>query len=116
MGTVHSIRKGQARRAPSIENRKVTLSGGRAGKTNEELLRPREYLTPAKVERLMASAGKVGRHGHRDAALLLLAYRHALRVSELGGVAVACRGPQGWAAPRHQTQERSAVGTPAARS
>jgi hypothetical protein len=31
----------------------------------------------------MAAAGKVGWHGHRDATLLLLAYRHAQRVSEL---------------------------------
>ncbi len=82
MDTVHSIRKGQARRAPNIENRKVTAPGTRHRKTNKEL-RPREYLTPAEVERLMAAAGKVGRHGHRDATLLLLAYRHALRVSEL---------------------------------
>jgi type 1 fimbriae regulatory protein FimB/type 1 fimbriae regulatory protein FimE len=49
---------------------------------NEEL-RSREYLTEAEVERLIKAAGKLGRHGHRDAALILLAYRHALRVSEV---------------------------------
>lgn len=31
----------------------------------------------------MAAARKVGRHRHRDATLILIAYRHALRVSEL---------------------------------
>lgn len=45
--------------------------------------RTREHLTPAEVERLLVAAGKTGRHGHRDATLLLLAYRHALRVGEL---------------------------------
>lgn len=45
--------------------------------------RSREYLTPAEVERLIKAAEEEGRHGHRDATMLLIAYRHALRVSEL---------------------------------
>jgi type 1 fimbriae regulatory protein FimE len=45
--------------------------------------RTREHLTPDEVERLMAAAGGIGRHGHRDATLILLAYRHGLRVGEL---------------------------------
>jgi hypothetical protein len=44
--------------------------------------RPREYLTEAEIERLM-SAAKANRHGHRDATAILVAYRHALRSSEL---------------------------------
>jgi type 1 fimbriae regulatory protein FimE len=47
------------------------------------LWRTREHLTSAEVERLISAAGKAGRHGDRDATLLLLAYRHALRVGEL---------------------------------
>ncbi len=46
-------------------------------------LRTREYLTPDEVEALMGAAKGVGRHGHRDQTLVLLAYRHGLRVSEL---------------------------------
>lgn len=46
-------------------------------------VRSREYLTEAEVSRLMKAARETGRHGHRDATLILLAYRHALRVSEL---------------------------------
>lgn len=45
--------------------------------------RSREFLTPAEVDRLVEAAGKVGRHGHRDGTMILIAYRHALRVSEL---------------------------------
>jgi len=65
------------KRAPILDNRKVLRRP-----PNSEL-RSREYLTPNEVEALMTAARKVGRHGHRDATLVLLAYRHGLRVSEL---------------------------------
>jgi site-specific recombinase XerD len=45
--------------------------------------RPREYLTPAEVEHLMHTAQRRGRYGHRDATMILVAYRHGLRVAEL---------------------------------
>ena len=45
--------------------------------------RTREYLTPAEVTQLMQAARHVGRHGHRDTTLILLMYRHGLRVSEV---------------------------------
>ena len=46
-------------------------------------VRTREFLTPTEVDALMKAAGVVGRHGHRDKTLILIAYRHGLRVSEL---------------------------------
>lgn len=64
---------------PSIVNGKVAPPGR---KKNIEL-RPREYLTQSEIELLMQAAKKAGRHGHRDSTLILIAYRHALRVSEL---------------------------------
>jgi len=45
-------------------------------------VRPREYLIEDEVRRLMQAARRVGRHGYRDAALILITYRHGLRVSE----------------------------------
>jgi site-specific recombinase XerD len=45
-------------------------------------LRTREYLTEAEMECLLTSA-KGNRWGHRDATMLLVAYRHGLRVAEL---------------------------------
>jgi len=45
-------------------------------------LRTREYLTEAEVERLITSA-KGNRWGHRDSTMVLVAYRHGLRASEL---------------------------------
>ena len=45
--------------------------------------RGREYLTEAEVDQLRRAAGGLGRHGARDATMILVAYRHGLRVSEL---------------------------------
>jgi site-specific recombinase XerD len=43
----------------------------------------RAYLTEHEVEQLCDAARKRGRYGHRDAAMITVAYRHGLRVSEL---------------------------------
>ncbi|MEL7079009.1 MAG: tyrosine-type recombinase/integrase [Cyanobacteria bacterium J06648_1] len=45
--------------------------------------RSREHLFPTEVKAMIAAAKKVGRHGLRDSTLILMAYRHGLRVSEL---------------------------------
>jgi integrase len=46
------------------------------------VLRTREYLTEAEVQRLQEAA-KCNRWGHRDATMILVTYRHGLRASEL---------------------------------
>jgi integrase len=51
------------------------------GGSNAEL-RARERLTAAEVESLIEAA-KGNRYGHRDATMVLLAYRHGLRACEL---------------------------------
>jgi site-specific recombinase XerD len=55
--------------APSIENTSVRHT--------------RRYLTTREVEKLIEAARKHGRYEHRDATMILLAYRHGLRASEL---------------------------------
>jgi integrase len=45
-------------------------------------LRSREHLTEPEVKRLIEAA-KDNRHGHRDGTMVLVAYRHGLRASEL---------------------------------
>jgi site-specific recombinase XerD len=63
--------------SPTNVNRTVTPRR----RPNAEL-RTREHLTPKEVERLIEAA-KGNRHGHRDSTMVLLAYRHGLRASEL---------------------------------
>jgi integrase len=43
----------------------------------------RRYLTEREVEQLMDTARKVSRRGHRNATMILVAYRHGLRASEV---------------------------------
>jgi integrase len=48
-------------------------------------LRPREHLTEREVEKLIESA-RSNRWGQRDSTMILIAFRHGLRVSELCGL------------------------------
>jgi type 1 fimbriae regulatory protein FimB/type 1 fimbriae regulatory protein FimE len=48
-------------------------------------LRPREHLTQREVEKLIQAA-KGNRWGQRDSTMLLMAFRHGLRASELCGL------------------------------
>jgi len=57
-------------------------SGGPPRKRKNAEVRAREHLTEAEVEKLMKTAAG-NRHGHRDATMILVAYRHGLRASEL---------------------------------
>jgi site-specific recombinase XerD len=62
---------------PTTVNRTVTPRRRENG-----ALRTREYLTAPEVNRLIEAA-RDNRHGHRDATMILVAYRHGLRAAEL---------------------------------
>jgi type 1 fimbriae regulatory protein FimB/type 1 fimbriae regulatory protein FimE len=64
-------------KTPTIKKRTVA-----PGRLPNAVYRTREYLTAREVERLMKAAGD-NRYGHRDATMILLAFRHGLRASEL---------------------------------
>jgi type 1 fimbriae regulatory protein FimE len=49
--------------------------------TNAER-RSRKYLTSHEIDQVIVAARKVGRHSSRDSTLVLLMYRHGLRVAE----------------------------------
>lgn len=66
-----------------IPLRQPPFSGKLPTKPRNKDVRSREYLTDKEVDQLMKAAKNTGRHGHRDATLILIGYRHALRVSEL---------------------------------
>ena len=61
---------------PRNKNRSVPVRPANAE------LRPREYLTVKEVGRL-GKACRGGRYAHRDATLILIAFRHGLRASEI---------------------------------
>ena len=63
---------------PTNEKRTVALP---VRKPNAEY-RSREHLTEREVEKLI-EATKDNRWGHRDSTMVLLAFRHGLRASEL---------------------------------
>jgi integrase len=66
---------------PHPENGTVARRSPPRRRRNAEI-RGREYLTEAEIARLMTAAS-FNRHGGRDGTMILLAYRHGLRVAEL---------------------------------
>jgi integrase len=61
---------------PRNENRSVPIRPANSD------LRQREYLTVTEVKKLI-KASREGRYAHRDATLILIAFRHGLRASEI---------------------------------
>ena len=61
------------------KSEKSTVRGGRAKNAD---YRQREYLTEAEIGKLVDAAGE-SRNPGPDRLLILMAFRHALRVSEL---------------------------------
>jgi type 1 fimbriae regulatory protein FimB/type 1 fimbriae regulatory protein FimE len=55
-------------------------------RTRNADVRPREYLTPKEIKKLIKAARARGRYGARDGLAVLMAYRHGLRVGELAGL------------------------------
>lgn len=51
-------------------------------KTNIKV-RAREYLSSSEIEAMRKAARAMGRYGHRDDTLILMMFRHALRVGEV---------------------------------
>lgn len=69
--------RGKKKAAPDNELRKVPT------RPKNRDVRSREHLLPDEVDALMKAARQIGRHRLRDRTLILMAYRHGLRVSEL---------------------------------
>jgi len=67
----------------SVKSRKAAPDV--AGVVDAHERRKRDFLTQAELDELIAAARK-GRFGVRDAAMILIAFRHGLRASELVGL------------------------------
>jgi len=68
-------------RAAASKGRKVKSAPICGGDVADRHERAKDYLSPTEVAKLL-DAAKAGRHGVRDHLLLLMTYRHGLRVSE----------------------------------
>ena len=72
--------KGAKKAAPNTILRKVPY------RPKNQEVRSREYPLPDEVDDFIKAAAQVGRHPLRDKTLVLVAYRHRLRVAELVGL------------------------------
>jgi integrase len=71
---------------PSVQEAESTkCSKSHGGRPKNQDVRTREHLTADEVERLIEAARRLSRYPNRDALLIMMAYRHGLRASELVG-------------------------------
>jgi len=68
--------------APTTVNGTVTDRQHPPRRKRNTEVRAREYLTDSEIARLITAASG-NRYGHRDATMVLVAYRHGLRAGEL---------------------------------
>jgi integrase len=76
MPNVEGNHGGSPEVAVGVQGMRQTRSGGEMPKVR------RKYLSPDEARRVIDAAGKVGRQRERNKLLLMMMYRHGLRVSE----------------------------------
>jgi hypothetical protein len=74
--------------------------------TANPTVRTREYLTQREIDKLMDAARSGSRYGHRDSTMILIAYRHGLRASELCDLQWSQEGTRGWRIAKEKSRHR----------
>src|SRR5882762_5355724 len=85
------VTTGSTRKPTKQQNLHVArVAGFSVTQTLDKMMSERKHLVFAEIEKLM-DAAKHSRNAARDRCLLLLMFRHGLRVSEACGLKLGCR-------------------------